>query len=59
MSRNYDYKTGKVLLYHQNYYKLIHICLSRQINMTISRQIHFKEKLDDYYGAKKLCIAVK
>ena len=45
MSRNDDYTTGNLLdyLYHQNYYKLIGIDLSRQTNANISQQINFKE----------------
>ena len=37
ISRNDDYTTGNVLdcLYHQNYYKLIGIDLSRQTNTNI------------------------
>ena len=37
MSRNDDYATGNLLcyLYHQNYYKLMGIDLSRQINTSI------------------------
>ena len=49
MSGNDDYKTGNLLdyLYHQNYYKLIGIDLSRQINMTIPQQVNFIGKLDE------------
>ena len=49
MSRNYDYTTGNLLdyLYHQNYYKLIGIDLSRQANTSIPQQIHFTGKLED------------
>ena len=47
MSRNDDYKTGNVLdyLYRHNYYKLIGIDLSRQINTTILQQINFYRKI--------------
>ena len=43
MSRNDDYTTGNLLdyLYHQNYYKLIGIDLSRQKNTNIRQQINF------------------
>ena len=53
MSRNSDYTTGNLLdcLYHQNYYKLIDIDLSRQTNMSIPQQINFVEKLEDDDGA--------
>ena len=43
MSRNDDYKTGNLLefSYHQNYYKLIGIELSRQTNTSIPQQMNF------------------
>ena len=52
MSRNDDYTTGNLLdfSYHQNYYKLIGIDLSKQINMNISQQINFSEKLEEDHG---------
>ena len=48
MSGNDDYTTGNLLdcLYHQKYYKLIGINLSRQTNMSIPQQIDFVEKLE-------------
>ena len=53
MSRNYEYTTGNLLdyLYHQSYYKLTGINLSRQTSMTILQQINFKVKLEDGDGA--------
>ena len=47
MSRNNNYTTGNSLdyLYHQNYYKLISIDLSRQTRTIISQQINFTGKL--------------
>lgn len=41
-----NYAIGKFLdySYHQKYYKLIEIDLSRQINKTIPQQISFTEK---------------
>ena len=53
MSRNNDYITRNVLhyLYHQNYYKLIGIDLSRQTNTTIPQQINFTGKLEEDDGA--------
>ena len=47
MSRNDDYTTGNLLdfSYHQNYYKLIRIDLSRQTNTNIPQQINFTGKL--------------
>ena len=49
VSRNYDYTTGILLyyLYHQNYYKLIAVDLSRQTNMNIPKQIDFTGKLEE------------
>ena len=49
MPRNDNYTTGNLLdyLYHQNYYKLIDIDLSRQTNTNISQQISFTGKLKD------------
>ena len=49
MSRNNGYTTGNLLnyLYHQNYYKLTRIDLSRQTNMSIPPQIDFTGELDD------------
>ena len=46
MSKNNDYTTGSLLdyVYHQNYYKLIDIDLSRQTNKNIPQQINFTEK---------------
>ena len=55
MSRNNDYTKGHLLdyLYHQKYYKLIGIDLSRQTNMSISQQIDFLSKLEEDDGTKK------
>ena len=53
MLRNDDYTTGSLLdfLYHQNYYKLIVIDLSRQTNMSFPQQINFAGKLEEGDGA--------
>ena len=53
LSRNSDYTTGNLLdyLYHQKYYKLISIDLSRQKNAIIRRQISFIGKLEENDGA--------
>ena len=61
MSRNDDYTTGSLLdyLYHQNYYKLIGIDLSRQTNTNIPQQINFTGKLDEVDGATMFFIAEK
>ena len=49
MSRNDDYTTGNLLdfSYHQNYYKLIGIDLSRQTITSIPQQINVRGKLKD------------
>ena len=46
MSRKNDYTTGNLLdySYHQSYYKLIGIDLSRQANTAIAQQINFTGK---------------
>ena len=48
MSKNGDYTTGNLLdyFYHQNYYKLIGIDLSRQANANILKQIIFRGNLE-------------
>ena len=48
MSRNDDYTTGNLLdySYHQNFYKLISIDLSRQVNTNIPQQLNFTGKLE-------------
>ena len=53
MSKNNDYTMGNLLdyLYHQNYYKLIGIDLSRQTNTNIPQQINFTGKLEEDDGA--------
>ena len=53
MSRNNDYTTGNSLdyLFHQNYYKLIGIGLSRQTNKRILQQINFTEIFQKNDGA--------
>ena len=49
MSNNDDYTTGNLLdfSYHQNYYKLTGIDLSRQTNTNIPQKVNFTEKLED------------
>ena len=61
MSKNDGYTTGNLLdyLYHQSYYKLIGIDLSRQINTSIPQQINFKGKLEEDDGATMIFIAEK
>ena len=58
MSRNNDYTTKNLLdyLYHQNYYKLIGIDLSRQTNTSISQQINFLGKLENDGATKFLLL---
>ena len=61
MSRNNVYTTVNLLdyLYHQKYYKVIGIDLSRQTNTIISQQINFTKKLEEDDGAKIFIIAEK
>ena len=61
MSRNNDYTTGNLLeyFYHQKYYKLISIDLSRQTNTSIPQQINFVGKLEEDDSAIMLFIAEK
>ena len=61
ISRNDDYTTGNLsnYLYHQNYYKLISIDLSRQTNKNIPQQINFTGKLEEDNGVIMLFIAEK
>ena len=46
-------------LYHQKYYKLIGIDLSRQTNISISQKINFVRKLEEDDGATMFLIAEK
>ena len=59
MSKSDYYTTGNLLdyLYHQKYYKLISIDLSRQENMSVPQRINFKEKLEEDGGARSFFIA--
>ena len=52
MSRNNYYTTVNLLdyLYHQKYYKLIGIDLSRQTNTIIPQQINFTGKVEEDDG---------
>ena len=61
MSINYDYTTGNVLdyLYHQNYYKLIGIDLSRQKNTSIQQRINFVGNLEEDDGATMFFVSEK
>ena len=53
MSRNNDYTAANLLdyFYHQKYYKLIGIDLSRQTNRSITQKINFRGKLSEDDGA--------
>ena len=57
--KNDDYTTGNLLdyFYHQSYYKLLGIDLSRQTNMDILQQVNFTEKLEENDGATMFFIA--
>ena len=46
-------------LYHQKYYELIGIDLSRQKNMNIPQEINFVEKLEEDDGVTMFLIAEK
>ena len=61
MSRNNVYTTVNLsdYLYHQKYYKVIGIDLSRQTNTIISQQINFTKRLEEDDGAKIFIIAEK
>ena len=62
MSSNDNYTTGNLLdyLYHQKYYKLIGINLSRQTSTRIPQQINFVGELEeDDGGATMLFLAEK
>ena len=61
MSKNDKYTSGNLLdyLYHQNYYKLFSIDLSRHANTTISLQINFTRQLEGGDGATMIFISEK
>ena len=54
MSRNDECTTRNLLdyLYHQKYYKLIDINLSRQTTTIIPQQINFIGNIEEYDGAR-------
>ena len=54
MSKNNGYLTGYLLdyYYHQKYYKLIDINLSRHTNRSIPQQINYTGKLEEGDGWK-------
>ena len=61
MSRNGGYTTGSLLdfSYHQNYYNLIGIDLSRQTNASIPQQINRVARLKEHDGAVMFFIVEK
>ena len=61
MSRNDNYAIGNLLdyLYHQNYYKVIGIDLSRQTNTRIPPQTNFVIRLEEDNDAIMFSIAEK
>ena len=61
MSGNDDNTTGSLLdyLYHQKYYKLVGIDLSRQTNVSVPQQINFVAKLEEGDGSTIFFIAEK
>ena len=56
MSRNINYTAGNLLdcLYHQKYYKLTGIDLSRQTDAIIPQQINFVGKLEKDTGTRNV-----
>ena len=61
MTRSDDYTTVNLFdfSYHQNYYKLIGIDLSRQTNMNIPQKINFLGKVEEDNGVTTFFIAEK
>ena len=61
MSRNNDFTTENSSGYscHQNYYRLIGINLSRQINTTVPQQTNLMGKLKENDGTKMFFVAEK
>ena len=61
MSRKIEYKMGSLLdyLYHQNYYKLIGIDLSKQINTTIPQQILISQENQKKIKAQQCFLSLK
>ena len=61
ITRNDDYTTGNLLdyFYHQKYYELIDIDLSRQANSSIPQKINFIGKLEENDGATRFFISEK
>ena len=61
LSLNDDYVTGNLLdfSYHQNYYKIIGIGLSRKASTSIPQQINFTGKLEENDSATIFFIAEK
>ena len=61
ISRNDAYITANLLdfLYHQNYYILISIDLSKQKNASIPQQINFRKNLEEGDDATMFFVAEK
>ena len=61
MSRNNDYTAANLLdyFYHQKYFKLIGIDLSRQTNRGITQKINFRGKLSEDDGATTFFLSEK
>ena len=61
MSRNDDYATGNLLndLYHQKYYNIIGIDLSRQKNTNIPQQVNLCRKIRKTWWCDNVFIAEK
>ena len=54
ISRNAKYRTARLLdhFYHQKYYKLIGIALSKQANTSLPQKINFVGKLEENDGSR-------
>ena len=59
INNDYTIRDLSDYLYHQNWYKLIGIDLSRQTNTSISQQILLTGKLEEDEGITMIFIAVK
>ena len=59
MSRNDDHTIGNFYLYHQQFYRLICIDLSRQKSKSIPQQVNFVEKIEQGDGVTMFFIAEK
>ena len=59
MSRNDDHTIGNFYFYHQQFYRLICIDLSRQKSKSIPQQVNFVDKIEQGDGVTMFFIAEK